>query len=383
MTEMKNRVVKAFKTKFDSPVQITVKAPGRVNIIGEHTDYNNGYVLPAAIDYAIYFAFAKSDRRTTRVYSVDYDAFYELDKNVAIKTEEKWINLVLGVIDQLSDRIGQFDVVFAGNIPQGAGLSSSAALCCGLAFGLSELYELRLEKWSIAKIAQQSEHEFGGVACGIMDQFASVFGITNHVLELDCLTLEHQPHEFDISGYRLLLVDSGVTHALETSEYNVRREECNSAIDKLRGTSSGVSTYQDVTIALLEEQQGALSEKEYCRAKHVVSENLRVKEMVSLLKDRNFENAGRCLLDRHKSLKEDFEVTCEETNFLVHELIQHEVVLGARQVGGGFGGCVLAIAKDLNLNTVVDQVKKKYRKKFHLPLRVIPVKISSGCQVIS
>ncbi len=379
---MKQRVVKVFKSKFGYPSEVIVKAPGRINLIGEHTDYNEGFVLPAAIDYANYFALAKSSGPQIRLYSADFEQLYEFDKNKIEQTEDKWINLLLGVINELASYIGHFDVVLSGNIPQGAGLSSSAALCCGLGYGLSELFNLKLDKWTIAKIAQKSEHEFGGVECGIMDQFASVFGITNHVLELNCRTLEHTAHEFDISGYKLLLIDSGVTHALETSMYNVRRQECHSAIEKLKNLSVAVNSYQDVSINLIEEQQSNLSDEEFRRAKHVVSENIRVKEIVSLLRNRDFESAGQCLLAGHKSLKEDFEITCEETDFLVDELVQYEEVLGARQVGGGFGGCVLAITKDRNLDVVVGEMKKKYRRQFHLSLRLIPIRISSGCMVV-
>ncbi|MEM8894919.1 MAG: galactokinase family protein, partial [Bacteroidota bacterium] len=202
---MENRVKKGFKSQHGYYPQLTIKAPGRINIMGEHTDYNDGYVLPAAIDYANYFAFSKSRGKTSKVHSIDLNESFEVDKDNVEKTNSKWINLILGVIDQMSDQIGQFDVTITGNIPQGAGLSSSAALCCGMAYGLSVLFDLNLEKWTLAKISQKSEHEFGGVVCGIMDQFASVFGVTNHVLELNCMTLEHKAHEFDISGYRFLL----------------------------------------------------------------------------------------------------------------------------------------------------------------------------------
>ncbi|MEM8895980.1 MAG: galactokinase family protein, partial [Bacteroidota bacterium] len=281
---MKQRVKKVFTTRFGYSSELVVKAPGRINIIGEHTDYNEGFVLPAAIDYANYFAFAKSSGSTTRLFSADYDLLYEVDKDRVVKTDEKWVNLILGVVHHLSDRIGQFDVVFAGNIPQGAGLSSSAALCCGLGFGLSELFQLNIEKWTIAKMAQRSEHEFGGVKCGIMDQFASVFGMTNHVLELNCKTLEHQAHEFDISGYRFLLLDSGVTHELENSAYNVRRQECQSVINKLKKATYDRISYQDLSVEILDTHKQLFTQDEYKRAKHIVTDNSRVGQMVSFLK---------------------------------------------------------------------------------------------------
>ncbi|MEM8893173.1 MAG: galactokinase [Bacteroidota bacterium] len=379
---MREEITDRFKSKFGRPPDILVKAPGRINIIGEHTDYNDGFVLPAAIDQANYLALAKSGRSSSRFYSIDYSANYEIDKDSVSKTDQGWVNLVSGVVDQVSYRIGQFDLAITGNIPRGAGLSSSAALCCGVGYGLSELFGLGLDKWEIAKIAQQSEHQYGGVECGIMDQFASVFGINNHVLELNCKTLEHKAHEFDVSGYQLVLLDSGVTHALETSAYNTRREESRSAIDKLKEAVPGVLSYQDVTIELLNSNQDILTEVELKRARHVTSENERVREMVDNLKARDFEGAGACLLVGHKSLKNDYEVTCEETDFVVDELMTHDLVLGARQVGGGFGGCVLALAEDSELDDVVSEVTKRYQERFSLSLRTIPIEISDGCQII-
>ncbi|MEM8893283.1 MAG: galactokinase [Bacteroidota bacterium] len=379
---MEHRIIKTFNNKFDRPADLIVKSPGRINIIGEHTDYNEGFVLPAAIDYAIYFSMAKSSGSKTRLYSADFKALYELDKNHIAKTGDKWVDLCLGVIEQLSEHIGQFDVVFGGNIPKGAGLSSSAALCCGLCFGLSRLFDLNLDKWCMARIAQKSEHTFGGTECGIMDQFACLFGMTNHVLELDCKTNFYQPHEFDLSGYRFLLIDSGITHALEASDYNTRKHECKVALDKLKYASSEIASFQDVSIDTFLDYGQQLTATEFRRAKHVIMENYRVGYMIKMLRERDFVGAGKCLLAGHKSLKSDFEITCMETDFLVRELMQHDVVLGARQVGGGFGGCVLAITKDLNLNNLFELVKRKYRKRYKLNPRMIPVRISGGCDVV-
>ena len=207
---LKDKIRKVFNERFEKSPELIVKAPGRINIIGEHTDYNLGFVLPAAIDYYMYLGFVQNDLNKYRIYSIDFNEQVIIENQDLIPDDNSWLNLIKGVIHQLKDNISGFDMVFCGNIPSGAGLSSSAALCCGTTFGISSLFKLELEKWDIAKTAQKSEHTFAMVQCGIMDQFACMFGKPGIALILDCLSLEYQESEIDISGYEILLLDSNV-----------------------------------------------------------------------------------------------------------------------------------------------------------------------------
>ncbi|HAA11236.1 MAG TPA: galactokinase, partial [Cytophagales bacterium] len=216
---------RAFEQRYQRPPEVGVASPGRVNIIGEHTDYNDGYVLPAAIDHHIYLLFAKNGTDTVNLYSLDYDQAVSVPLREVRRTESPWQNFIYGVVYQLRDRIEGFDLAFCGNVPEGAGLSSSAAICCGIGFGLNELFELDLQKWDLAKIAQKSEHDFALLNCGIMDQFACLFGQKGHALKLDCTDLTYEASEVDLAGCVFLLLNSMVKHSLGDSDYNRRREE--------------------------------------------------------------------------------------------------------------------------------------------------------------
>lgn len=378
------KIKEHYVERYGREAEVIVQSPGRINVMGEHTDYNDGYVLPAAIDHYMYIGVSKNQSDIINLYSIDYQQDFSLPLNEAIvRGDSSWLNLISGVLNQLKDKIGGFDLAFGGNIPEGAGVSSSAALCCGVTLSLSELFGLKLEKWEVAKIAQKSEHDFAGVQCGIMDQFACLFGLTNHVLLLNCKTLNYEESEIDISGYKFILLNSNVKHNLEDSAYNSRKFESAEALKILQKSNPKVKSYQDVTLKMLDEVRNAMSDTVWKRAFHVVSENKRVLQINSELKGGNYEKVGQLLTEGHSSEKDYYEITCEETDFIVAELIKQKTVLGARQVGGGFGGCVLAFVKDSEITEVVDKVARKYRRLYTLKLHNIPIKIAKGCHRIN
>lgn len=379
-----NKIEGHFTSRFNASPKVIVKAPGRINIIGEHTDYNSGYVLPAAINYYMDVGLSKNDTADQiNLYSLDYDEHVSASLKEIERTENDWLNLIYGVIFQLKDHIKGFDLAFGGNIPVGAGVSSSAALCCGVALGLSELFELNLEKWELARIAQKSEHTFSLVQCGIMDQFACLFGLVNHVLLLNCLNHEYEETAIDLSGSRLLLINSNVKHNLGDSDYNKRREESNQALEFFKIKFANVKTYQDLSLEMIDNYKEDLTPKLWKRAHHIVSENGRVLTINEALKNKDHVGVGYQLTQGHMSLKNDYEVTCDETDYLVNELISHDEIYGARQVGGGFGGCILALSKDVSLDSIIEDLNQKYTKNFNLNIDDIPIKISNGCHRIA
>lgn len=377
---LESKIRDVFASKYGKAPECIVKAPGRINIMGEHTDYNLGYVLPAAIDHYMYIGFAKNNDLTFNVYSIDYDKEASLTYDDIQRSEVSWLNLINGIIDQFKDRIGGFDMVFCGSIPEGAGLSSSAALCCGTAFGLAHLFGQSLDKWAISKIAQQSEHRFAQVQCGIMDQFACMFGQANHVLILDCLDLTYEKSQIDMSGYTFVLLDSNVKHELNESDYNARREESADALERLKRQDEAIKTLRDVSLSRMESQKS--DEVWWKRAYHIVTENQRVLAINAALKNHEFDVVGALLNEGHYSQKNYYQITCEETDFLADELNKETIVLGARQVGGGFGGCILSIVKDVDIDPMLERLNASYTQAFGKTTHKIPIRISRGCHII-
>ncbi len=407
---LSEKLTRVFKEKFDKTPELIIKAPGRINIIGEHTDYNLGYVLPAAINHHMYLGVAKNASREINIYSIDYDQQASFPVHEVLPSEVDWLNLIKGVIHQLKDDIHGFDLAFTGNVPVGAGLSSSAALCCGTVYALTNLFDLNLQKWDIAKIAQNSEHTFAGVPCGIMDQFACMFGQEDHVLLLDCLTLDYDPIKIDMSGHQLILLDSQVKHQLNDSEYNSRSHESAEALSRLKAANPKIKNFRDITLQQLDhyksdeiehDKKDTQRQKYYYarfhvaienkfhsheiwwkRAYHIVSENERVLKIGEALKTGQMEMVGRLLNEGHQSQKNHFEITCAETDFLADALNQEAIVLGARQVGGGFGGCILALVKDQGVNEMIERIQHQYADKYGRSTRNIPIKISQGCHLV-
>ncbi|EMK05820.1 MULTISPECIES: galactokinase [Leptospira] len=358
-------------------------APGRINIIGEHVDYAGGIVLPAAIDFSIRIAIRKNQTRKFRIYSVSSKEKIEAEF-IVYDSKHTWVNYVYGIIEEFRklDFISDFfDLVVWGNIPQGAGLSSSAAFEVVVAFALSEIHNWNLSKEEIALLSQRAENHFVGVNCGIMDQFIISTARKEYCIALDTESLEYDFHKMDLEGCEFYLIDSKIKHSLKDSAYNERRKEVESAFQKIKKYKSSVKTLYQVELEDLENVSFGLSEIEKKRAKHVIGERLRTSKTIENLKNGNVQELGEILFECHSSLSKDYEVSCKETDFIVHELRMEEA-LGARMIGGGFGGCVLVLDKVGRKNILFETIKTRYFDKFQKELKLYSFKISDGVREI-
>lgn len=361
-------------------------SPGRINLIGEHTDYNNGYVFPAAIDKAVYIAISPSAEKTSRWVSVDFneEAAFDLD-NISSSTHH-WANYILAVVQQFKKRghhITAFDCVVAADLPVGAGMSSSAAFEACVAFALNELNGLNYGRLELAKICQRAENEFIGLQCGIMDMYASLFGKADHLIRLDCRSLEHEYFPFELKDYELVLLDTNVKHSLASSEYNTRRKQCEEGISVLKKYDTGVSSLRDVSRELLERYQGELSPLVFKRCMYVVEENERVLAGCEALLKHDLIYFGRLMYGSHNGLQNEYEVSCEELDFLVDAAKKNPDVAGARMMGGGFGGCTINLVKKGKAETWFNKLAPVYHGQFNKPLTHYEVKIGEGTRRIS
>lgn len=364
---------------------LMVYAPGRINLIGEHTDYNDGFVMPAAIDKGIQFAIGAS-KGESLIYSIKYKQFLSIDlKNIRPVKKPDWHNYLLGVLHQLQARghkIKPFNCVFEGDLPTGAGLSSSAAMECGFTMALDTLFDLKLDKMEIVEIAQWSEHNFVGVKCGIMDQFASVMGKENHVIQLDCRSREFEYHPLDLGQHCILLCDTNVKHSLASSEYNTRREECEKGVTLIRHFFPEVQSLRDVTPSMLAGARDLMPRTIYNRCKYIIEENMRVIAAGKDLRSGNIRQLGEKLFQSHAGLSELYEVSCAELDFMVDFARKSEGVSGSRMMGGGFGGCTLNIIHNTMVGSFITQAKAAYRKHFNKELTCHLIRISKGTHVI-
>ena len=369
-----------FNNAFGENPQKVVLSPGRINIIGEHIDYNHGFVLPAAIDKYICFAISKNNTQDCHIISLDLKDQYKFNiKDKIEPVEQNWVNYFLGVFNQVQDKIDSgFNIVFSSTVPIGAGLSSSAALECGFLYGLNYFFALGLDKRQIAKMGQKAEHTFAGVNCGIMDQFASVFGKENSVIFLDCDTLDYQYAPADFGDYTLLLLNTNVQHNLQTSEYNNRRKECEAGISIIKNKYPEVQNFREATMEMVEDLKNEMGDVVYRRSRFVVGEISRIQELVKSLKDNNFENVGKLMTSTHYGLSKDYEVSCEELDFLVDNVMKEEGVLGARVMGGGFGGCTINLLKKSEVEKIIEKLSKSYLEKFEIELTPYQVSVSEG-----
>ncbi len=357
------------------------RSPGRVNLIGEHTDYNNGFVLPAAINKEIVFAIALNNTQTINLYSLDMQEQASFELQSIEPSDIGWANYLLGVVAQFQKanyKIGGFDLVFGGNIPIGAGLSSSAAVECGLAFALNELHGFGLNRMILAEMAQKAEHEFAGVRCGIMDQFASLFGKDGHAVKLDCRSLEYEYFPFDMSHYRIVLCDSQVKHSLASSEYNTRRQECETGVAILQKHYPKVGSLRDATIEMLEKHQPEFDPVVYKRCSFIVQENNRVLDACKALQENDLVFFGQKMYASHAGLQHDYEVSCPELDFLVEQAKQQSSVLGARMMGGGFGGCTINIVSINAVDDFVAAMSAAYEQQFKIQLPTYIAEIVDG-----
>ncbi|PCH77843.1 MAG: galactokinase [Flavobacteriaceae bacterium] len=369
----------------DASYDLIVNSPGRINIIGEHTDYNNGFVLPTAIDKKIQFKFRKNNSdKNCLVKSVDFDTQFSFDLLEISKSETQWENYILGVvyeIQQLTSNLKGFDCVFKSEIPIGSGISSSAALECGLAFGLNELFDLKLTKLQIVELSQRAEHNYVGTKCGIMDQYASVMSKEGHVILLDCQSLEATYVPMNIAPYKLLLLNTNVSHNLASGEYNTRRQQCESGVAIIQKKYPAVQSLRDVSMEMLSEFKLDLSTVVFDRCSYVVQEKERTLNAVEALKNNDLKELGALMYQTHDGLQHLYEVSCKELDFLVDFSKKYEQVLGARVMGGGFGGCSINLIHETAVAQFTAEVSKAYFEEFEIKLTAFEAMPCEGTSI--
>lgn len=357
-------------------------SPGRINLIGEHTDYNGAFVFPGAVDKAMYAEIRLNGTDKIRAYALDLGESAEFGLEESDAPEQSWARYVFGVAREIQKRghkIGGFDTVFAGDVPLGAGMSSSAALESTFAFALNELFNLGIDKFELAKIGQATEHNYVGVKCGIMDQFASVFGKEGHLIRLDCKNLEYEYFPFKPVGYRLLLVDSVVKHELASSAYNKRRESCEAAVAAIAKRYPEVRFLRDASMAQLDEVKGEISAEDYMRSEYVIGEVQRVLDVCAALERGDYETVGQKMYETHHGMSKLYEVSCEELDFL-NDLAKEMGVTGSRVMGGGFGGCTINLVKDELYDKFKAETKTRYMAKYGREPKFYDVVISDGAR---
>ncbi|MGA7722324.1 MAG: galactokinase [Ignavibacteriaceae bacterium] len=373
-----------FKELFDKHPLI-IRSPGRVNLIGEHTDYNMGFVLPAAIDKAVYFAITPGNNDECILFALDLNEEFRFNINNMNKSDKGWPNYLMGVVEQLiisGYKLKGFNCVFGGDIPIGAGLSSSAALEAGLAFALNHIFNLGIDKISLVKMAQKAENDFVGVKCGIMDQFINIFGKDGNVLRIDCRSLEYSYFPFNYQNISIVLFDTRVTHSLAASEYNRRRKECAEGVSEIQKKCHQVQSLRDVSLDLLNEYKTKLDETIYKRCKYAVEENDRLLKACSALENHDLEAFGLLMYKTHDGLSKDYEVSCKELDFLVDLTRDNPGVFGSRMMGGGFGGCTINLIGNDSIESVSNTIALEYKKKFNLETKIYTTKISNGTSII-
>lgn len=368
-----------FRERFNA-IPTIFRSPGRINIIGEHTDYNEGFVLPAAIDKAAYVAVSKRNDDNIQLASLAFNETYSC-RIAEVRPLKSWTDYVLGIVHQLSKHgmaIGGFNLVLDGDIIIGAGLSSSAAVECSVIYALNELFALNLSKIQMVKMAQAAEHEFAGVKCGIMDQFASVFGKAAHAIQLDCRSLEYQYVPLHMEGIKIILLNSNVSHSLASSEYNTRRQQCEQGVAWVKEQMPVVQSLRDVTPEMLQQHVLPKDALIYKRCNYVLEENLRLLAACDDLKKGDVAALGQKMFRTHEGLSKEYEVSCSELDWLVQYVRNEKDVLGARMMGGGFGGCSINLVKENAVDALVEKVNAQYMQATGLTLDAYEVEIADG-----
>jgi len=373
------RVKSEFAARFSTAYVLT-QAPGRINLIGEHVDYNDGFVFPAAIDKHIVVAAGRSDEGFSRAVSLDLGQVCEFSlQDLQPLKDGGWRNYVLGIAAQLEQRgLQDFNLVFAGNIPLGSGLSSSAALENSIVFALNELFRLGLERKEMALISQKAEHDFVGVKCGIMDQFASMFGKKDQFLLLDCRSLETEYFPISFEEHEILLINSNVHHELSESAYNDRRAACERV-----AVHMGKKALRDATEAELNAVKGQLDAGDYRKARFVIREIDRTQQAAVALRNGNWSILGSLLYASHEGLSGEYQVSCDELDFLVEEARKEDFILGARMMGGGFGGCTINLIRKGSASDFLERIREAYGDRFGTRFQEFVVNTSDGTQTIS
>ena len=361
---------------------VVYTSPGRVNLIGEHTDYNGGFVFPGAIDKGIFACISLNGTDKVRAYSIDYDEYTEFGMNEEDKPAQHWACYIFGVCREIQKRgyaIKGFDTAFYGNVPLGAGMSSSAALESTFAFALNDMLNLGIGKFELARIGQSTEHNYCGVKCGIMDQFASLFGKAGNLMRLNCATMEFEYFPFNPMGYKLVLLDTVVKHELASSAYNRRRESCENAYAHIAAKHPEVKYLSDATMDMLNEVDVEIPAEDYMRAEYVIGEKQRVLDVCDALEKGDYETVGDRMYGTHYGMSKLYEVSCEELDYL-NDIAKECGVTGSRVMGGGFGGCTINLVKEELYDAFIATAKEKFAAKFGHEPKVYDVVISDGAR---
>tara|TARA_B110000503_G_scaffold122934_1_gene188061 strand:- start:2111 stop:3262 length:1152 start_codon:yes stop_codon:yes gene_type:complete len=374
-------IKKGFISKFQSE-PILIFSPGRINIIGEHTDYNDGFVFPAAVNKGIVTALQKSKSNSSTAYAIDKNEVFEFSlNNIQPLPQGDWQNYILGVVAEIQKKgitIGNFNIAFGGTIPSGAGMSSSAALENSVVFGLNEVFELGLAKQEMIFISQHAEHNYVGVKCGIMDQYASMFGIKNNALLLDCRTVESKAFEIDFKDYELILINTNVKHSLSDSAYNDRRTVCEKVAKLLN-----IKALRDATENDLERINDKITSEDFQKVLYVIQENNRVLLASEAILQGDLVTLGELLYASHNGLQNQYKVSCEELDFLVDQSKSNSNILGARMMGGGFGGCTINLIAKSATTAYKTLITKAYKNKFNKDCSIYPIELSKGTHLIT
>ncbi len=375
-----NDVKQAFVDKFNTHPTL-IFSPGRINIIGEHTDYNDGFVFPAAVDKGIAAAIQKSNNGISTAYAIDMDTEFKFSiDHIKPQPNGSWQNYILGVVAELQNQnkiVGDFNIIFKGNIPAGAGMSSSAALENSVVYGLNSLFNLGLTKHDMILISQRAEHNYVGVKCGIMDQYASMFGIQDNALLLDCRTVESKPYKIDFKDHQLMLINTNVKHSLSDSAYNDRRSACENISGIL-----GIKALRDASISNLETIKDKVTPENYQKALYVIQENERTAKAAKAIENNDLETLGELIFQSHNGLQHQYKVSCDELDFLVEEAKANDHVLGARMMGGGFGGCTINLIEKEHARLFAERTSIAYKNKFNKMCSVYFIELSQGTHIV-
>ena len=385
MQDLTSRVASEFARRFGGD-PILVQAPGRINLIGEHVDYNLGFVLPGAVDKHIVFAIRPSGNTVSRIFSLDYAEASEFGSHELVPGKH-WVNYFMGVMhgfQQNGKMVGGVDCVFASTIPAGAGMSSSAALCCGFGFALNACFQSGLSRLDLARVAQHAEHHFAGVLCGLMDQYASLFGEANSLLLLDCRTNTHRSIPFPAAQCSILLIDTRVKHSLASTAYNDRRAACEEGVTAIKAVNPNVGSLRDVTLGDLDRFRGSLRPEVYRRCGYVVREMERTMKVAAALASPDLALVGQLMFQTHVGLRDEYEVSCAELDRLVELAASHpDLVLGARLMGGGFGGCTINLVRPGEVETFKALVTREYFAFFRIVPEFYTVQLAQGTHRIT
>lgn len=378
----KQEVTDIFQKKYGGDNPDVYTSPGRINLIGEHTDYNGSFVFPGAIDKGMTAAIRFNGTDKVKAYAIDLGESTEFGLKEEDLPKEGWAKYIFGVCREIIKRGGNvkgFDTVFTGDVPLGAGMSSSAALESTFAFALNDLLNLGIDKFELARIGQSTEHNYVGVKCGIMDQFASIFGKKGHLIRLDTKSMEYAYFPFDPKGYKLVLLDTVVKHELASSAYNKRRESCEHAAHIIAKRHSEVVFLRDASLEMLDEVKSEISEEDYMRAKYVIEETQRVRDVSDALERGDYETVGQKMYETHHGMSKLYEVSCEELDFL-NDVAREHGVTGSRVMGGGFGGCTINLVKDELYDSFIQDAKAQFSAKYGHDPKVYDVVISDGAR---